>query len=296
VKIENLKSKIVNRKWFWFFLSYTRNVSLTLEGWVSVLAALEAGRRPILAVYFQRDKNLRGGDRVRAAAAKAGAEIKMATAEEIDVLAQGKSHGGVLALAGERRFQSLDELITSLSLHKGKGPGDGVESPVSSFQSPFIVMLDGVEDPFNYGQAIRALYAAGAHGLVVPERNWDTALAVVTRASAGASEYMPTARVADAKEAIAFFKARGFGVAATAKDPKSKSVYAVDLHGPLFMLIGGERRGLNAATLALCDVLLTIPYGRDFKAELDVTSSTAALAFEVMRQRVWPEHRQRSKR
>jgi 23S rRNA (guanosine2251-2'-O)-methyltransferase len=157
-------------------------------------------------------------------------------------------------------------------------------------------MLDGVEDPFNYGQAIRALYAAGAHGLVVPERNWDTALAVATRASAGASEYMPTARVADAKEAIAFFKARGFGVAATAKDPKSKSVYAVDLHGPLFMLIGGERRGLNAATLALCDVLLTIPYGRDFKAELDVTSSTAALAFEVMRQRVWPEHRQRSKR
>jgi 23S rRNA (guanosine2251-2'-O)-methyltransferase len=127
------------------------------------------------------------------------------------------------------------------------------------------------------------------HGLVVPERNWDTALNVVTRASAGASEYMPTSRVSDVKEAITFFKAHGFRVAATAKDSKSKSIYAVDLHGPLFMLIGGERRGLNAATLALCDMLLTIPYGRDFKAELDVTSSTAALAFEVMRQKVRSE-------
>lgn len=249
---------------------------LTLEGWVSVLAALEAGRRPISAIYLQRDKDLREGGSIQAAAAKKGVEIKLVSSEEIDALAQGKSHGGVLALAGERQYQTLDELI-------------------SGQKDAFIVMLDGVEDPFNYGQAIRALYAAGAHGLVVPERNWDTAINVVTRASAGASEYMPTARVADVKEAIAFFKAHGFRVAATAKQRNSKSVYAVDLHGPLFMLIGGERRGLNAATLALCDVLLSIPYGRDFKAELDVTSSTAALAFEVMRQRVWPERRHRAK-
>ena len=220
---------------------------------------------------------MRDAGKNRAAAANAGGEIKHVSADEIDSLAQGKSHGGVLAFAGERKFQTLDELITNNQF------------PVSSLQSPFIVMLDGVEDPFNYGQAIRALYAAGAHGLVAPERNWDTALAVVTRASAGASEFMPTARVRDIKEAIAFFKAHGFRIAATAKERNSKSVYAVDLHGPLFMLIGGERRGLNAATLALCDVLLSIPYGRDFKAELDVTSSTAALAFEVMRQRVWPQ-------
>lgn len=250
---------------------------LVLEGWVSVLAALEAGRRSISAVYLQSDKDLRDGSRIRAAAAKRGVEIKMASADDIDALAQGKSHGGVLAFAGERKFQTLDELITNNQF------------PISSLPSPFIVMLDGVEDPFNYGQAIRALYAAGAHGLVAPERNWDTALAVVTRASAGASEYMPTARVADVKEAIAFFKAHGFRIAATAKERNSKSIYAVDLHGPLFMLIGGERRGLNAAVLALCDVLLSIPYGREFKTELDVTSSAAVLAFEVMRQRIWPQ-------
>jgi 23S rRNA (guanosine2251-2'-O)-methyltransferase len=248
---------------------HTMPISLTLEGWVSVLAALEAGRRPVTAVYLQRDKDLREGGRIRSAAAKHGVEVKLVSAEEIDSIAQGKSHGGVLALAGERQYQSLDELIAVK-------------------QDAFIVMLDGVEDPFNYGQAIRALYAAGVHGLAVPERNWDTALSVVTRASAGASEYMPTARIADIKEGITFFKAHGFRVAATAKERKSQSIYSVDLRGPLFMLIGGERRGLNATTLALCDILLSIPYGRDFKAELDVTSSTAALAFEVMRQRSDP--------
>ncbi len=252
---------------------------LTLEGSISVLAALEAGRREIEAVYVQQDKDVRNLDRIERAARAKNIPLKQVAEAEISALVQGATHGGVLALAGERAFQTLDELVTNYQL-----PGP-----------PFIAMLDGVEDPFNYGQAIRALYAAGAHGLVVPERNWDTALGVVTRASAGASEYMPTARVADAKEAIAFFKSRGLRIAATAKDDKSKSLYSVDLHGPLFLLIGGERRGLNAATLALCDELLTIPYGRDFKADLDVTSSTAILAFEVMRQRVWPQRLRRAK-
>lgn len=239
---------------------------LTLEGWVSVLAALEAGRRPIEAVYLQEGKDIHAVARIRAAAQQRGVAVTMAPGAEIDALAHGASHGGVLALAGQRNFQSLDELIAK--------PGS------------FIVMLYGVEDPYNYGQAIRALYAAGADGLVVPERNWDTALGVVTRASAGASEYMPTARVADPSEAIAFFKAHGFRVAATAKEKRAATLYATDLRGALFMLIGGERRGLNAAALAACDLLLEIPYGRAFKAELDVTSSTAALAFEVMRQRI----------
>jgi 23S rRNA (guanosine2251-2'-O)-methyltransferase len=236
---------------------------LILEGWVSVLAALEAGRRPLSAIYVQQGKDVRGLDRISRAASAQGVQLQYVSETEIAAHAKGASHGGVVALAGERRFQSLEELAQ---------PGT------------FVAMLDGVEDPYNYGQAVRALYAAGANGLVVPPRNWDTALNVIARASAGATEHMPTAR-ADAAEAIAFFKTRGFRTAATAKERNSVSIYAADLRGALFLLIGGERRGLNAATLAACDLLLTIPYGREFKSELDVTSSTAALAFEIMRQR-----------
>jgi len=239
--------------------------TLVLEGWVSVLAALQAQRRSIEAVYVQHGKDVRNLGHIERLAAERQIAVRSVPAAEIDALALGSSHGGVLALADERRFELLEALAET--------PG-------------WVVMLDGVEDPYNYGQAIRALYAAGASGLVAPLRNWDTALNVVTRASAGASEHMPTAR-ADVLEALAFFKGRGYRCLAAAKQPGSTALYAADLRGPLFVLIGGERRGLNAAALAQCDELVSIPYGRDFKAELDVTSSTAAIAFEVMRQRAY---------
>ncbi|MEX2144387.1 MAG: RNA methyltransferase [Anaerolineales bacterium] len=241
---------------------------LHLEGSISVLAALEAGVRRIHAVYLQAGKEIRDVARIRAATKQRQLELNLVPGVELDALAQSHSHGGVLALAAARTYLPLEELA-------------------SDQPNPFIAMLYGVEDPYNFGQAIRALYAAGAHGLVVPARNWDSTLSVVTRASAGASEHMPTAQVSKLEEAITHFKGRGFTVASTAKDPKSVSLYATDLHGPLFVLIGGERRGLNAAALAACDLHLTIPYGRAFHGDLDVTSSTAALAFEVMRQRVW---------
>jgi 23S rRNA (guanosine2251-2'-O)-methyltransferase len=234
-----------------------------LEGWVSVLAALEAGRREISAVYIQQGKDVRGLGRIERAARERNVAVSFVPASEIEARAQGNSHGGALAVAGERRFESLEALAQ---------PG------------AFVAMLDGVEDPYNYGQAIRALYAAGADGLVAPLRNWDTALNVVTRASAGASEHMPMARAA-AEEALSFFKGRGFRCLATAKEGKSKSLYSASLQGAIFMLIGGEKRGLTAMALAQCDELINIPYGRAFEPSLDVTSSTAVLAFEVMRQR-----------
>src|SRR3972149_1989508 len=240
--------------------------SLILEGSLSVLAALEARVRQVHAIYLQQGKDLREAPRIRALAAERSIPLQSVPGSELETLAQGHSHGGVLATAGPRDFLTLAKLAAGLP-------------------NPFVAMLYGVEDPYNYGQAIRALYAAGAHGLVAPERNWDNALSVIARASAGASEYMPTAKVAKPEEAIAHFKARGFTVASTAKEPKAVSLYATDLHGPLFVLIGGERRGLGAAAPAACDLHLTVPYGRAFHADLDVTSSTAALAFEVMRQR-----------
>ncbi len=135
----------------------------------------------------------REAPRIRALASERGIPLHSVSGPELETLAQGRSHGGVLATAGPRDFLALDKLAAGIP-------------------NPFVAMLYGVEDPYNYGQALRALYASGAHGLVVPERNWDSALAVVTRASAGASQYMPTAKAATPEEAIAHFKGRGFTV------------------------------------------------------------------------------------
>jgi 23S rRNA (guanosine2251-2'-O)-methyltransferase len=100
------------------------------------------------------------------------------TADFIDARTGGQSHGGVVAEVGPRRFLPLADLLPSTNV-------------------PFIVMLDGIEDPFNFGQAIRALYAAGADGLVVRPRNWLSAAGIVARASAGTAELMPTGRGRD---------------------------------------------------------------------------------------------------
>jgi 23S rRNA (guanosine2251-2'-O)-methyltransferase len=239
---------------------------LTLEGHLSVLAALENLQRPIESVYLQQGKRIRSAAQLKRAAAARSVSVHEVPAAEIDDLSAGRTHGGVLALAGSRQYLSLGELV-------------------SDTPTPFVAMLDGVEDPFNFGQAIRALYAAGAQGLVLPPRDWENALNVVARASAGASERIPTARAADSLETVHFFKEHGYLAAAADKSAGSLSIYEADLAGPLFLLVGGERRGLPAATLKACDLLLRIPYARPFNPSLDVTSSTAAIAFEIMRQR-----------
>jgi 23S rRNA (guanosine2251-2'-O)-methyltransferase len=164
--------------------------SAILEGVLSVQAALEARSRDLRALYIRRDLRDYAVLKLVRAAAALGARVERVDAEAIDALAQGKSHGGVVAQVGPRQFTTLEALTADV-------------------ESPFIVMLDGVEDPFNFGQAVRAFYAAGASGWVLRPRNWMSAAGVVARASAGTSERMPTAIAETLQEAAVVFRARG---------------------------------------------------------------------------------------
>lgn len=237
-----------------------------LEGLLSVQAALEAESRPIHHIYLRRDLREPSHLRLAKLAAARGIAVERIDAADIDEQAQGKTHGGVLALVGDRQFVSLETLI---------------ENKVS----PCVVMLDGVEDPFNFGQAVRACYAAGIDGLVVRPRNWMSAAGVVARASAGASEWMPTAVAETAQDAADFFRKRGLKVAVT-DDKRATSIYETDLTQPLFLLIGGEKRGVTRSFADAADMRLTVPYGRAFGGSLGTTSATAAVVFEIMRQRM----------
>jgi 23S rRNA (guanosine2251-2'-O)-methyltransferase len=184
----------------------------------------------------------------------------------IDELAQGSSHGGVLAQVGPRRTVDLADLL----------PTTG--------EASFVVMIDGVEDPFNFGQSVRAIYAAGAHGLVVRPRNWMSAAATVARSSAGATERIPLAVAESAEAAAAFFRERGLTIACAVEE-RSVPIHAADLRGPLFLLIGGEKRGITRSFVEQADLRLRIPYGRAFDQSLGTTSAAAILAYEVLRQR-----------
>lgn len=235
-----------------------------LEGWLSVRAALIAGQRDVYEVLLEQGKQHPRLAALRRRAQAAGVPVRELKAEALAALASGTSHGGVLARVGERRYLPLEEL--------GVGPS-----------APFLAMLDGVEDPFNFGQALRALYAAGVHGLVLRSRNWLSAAATVGRASAGASELVRVAIADDDAVLAEAMAARGIQLVTTGL--KGTPLDASDLSGPLLLIIGGERRGVSRQLQRRAALTLTIPYGRDFRQALDVTSATAVIAFEVLRQR-----------
>lgn len=246
-----------------------------LEGEISITAALEANSRPIQRIAISTDKPRDDTRALEQLARKAGVPIERLPREKIDALANGKTHGGVLAAVGERRFLALEALLALSS-----GERDGRRE-----HAPFIVMLDGIEDPFNFGQAVRSLYAAGVHGLVVRPRNWLSAAGVVARASAGTSELMPTALADDPRAAADLFKQHGLRIATTARDRRAVSIYNVDLTLATFLVIGGEKRGISREFMDSADVLIKIPYRRRFPHSLGTVASTAVIAFEMMRQR-----------
>jgi 23S rRNA (guanosine2251-2'-O)-methyltransferase len=252
-----------------------------LEGEISVMAALSARHRNVHRIVLSSDKPREDVRALEALARAARVNVERASREQVDALAQGKTHGGVVAEVGERRFLSLEELLPRLMAHSGHKPP--ALSPEG--RGGLVVMLDGIEDPFNFGQAVRALYAAGVNGLVVRPRNWMSAAAVVARASAGAIELMPTALADDPQTAAAFFQQRGLLIAVTARDRRAVSIYDTDLTRPMFLVIGGEKRGISREFMAQAGLLLKVPYRRKFPHSLGTAASAAVIAFEVMRQR-----------
>lgn len=236
-----------------------------LEGAIAVKAAIEAQSREVKVVYIRKGKWRREVASVKKTAVSANIPVQMVDDAFINERASGKSHGGVLAQVGPRRFLQLSELL-------------GLSA------NPFIVMLDGIEDPFNFGQAVRTLYAAGVDGLVVRPRNWLTAVSVVGRSSAGASERMKMAVAETAVLAADYFKAQGLTIACTSRE-KATPLFSANLTQPLFLLIGGERRGITRSFLNASDLRIEIPYGRSFSQSLGTVASASVLGFELLRQR-----------
>ncbi len=231
-----------------------------LTGAISVEAALFAQRRDVHAIHVDETLDYRKVEPIRRLAKPRGLTLRKAPRRTLDALTGGQSHGGVIAEVGPRRFDVLDQLA-----------GD------------FIVMLDGVEDPFNFGQSVRALWAAGCDGLVVRERNWMSAAAVVTRASAGATELIPTAIAAAPDAAADHFKARGHTVAVAADRPGAANLFEVDWRRPTFLLLGGEKRGVKRAFLDRADLVFQIPYARDYDPSLGTVAAASVIAFDRLR-------------
>ena len=180
----------------------------------------------------------------------------------IDEMALGNSHGGILALCTSRDIPRLTKEDIS--------------------PRGFYCMIQGIEDPYNFGYALRSLYAAGADGIILPERNWMTAAGVVARASAGASELFKVYTAAP-DVCVSLFKDTSYRVVCA--DLRTDDVvYDADLSLPLLLLVGGERRGISRELLEKADLKVKITYGREFGASLSAASAATILGYEIFRQ------------
>ena len=255
-------------------MSTNREPTCQLEGARSILAALEADSRPVHALLMSTGSARRQAADVRARVGKFARardiRVQHMSAEQLDARVDGRTHGGLVALCGPRRYCSLSQLLAGQ-------------------QRPFLALLEGVEDPYNYGQALRSLYAAGAHGVIVGRRDWSSAAGIVGRASAGASERLRMARVEHPQQALDSCRRRGLTIACSSAEVSdherpSRSCYAADLTRPVLLVVGGEKRGIGGSLHARGDWLLRIPTAAA-GVSLGTAAATAVLAFEVRRQR-----------
>ena len=179
---------------------------------------------------------------------------------EIASLSIGASHGGIIAICKEREYPILS--------------ADDIK------ENGFYVMIEGIEDPYNFGYAMRSIYASGVDGLVLSKRNWLSASGVVCRSSAGASERANIYIAND--DFIELFKSKSYKIVC-ADIKNSISVYEADLSKPIFLIVGGEKRGISSSVLSKADQIVRIDYGREFSSALSAASASTILAFEVLR-------------
>ena len=209
---------------------------------------------------------------LRAIAEARGFTVTGVSAETIQEQTLGTTHGGLIACTTDRTLPSLSDAIAS-----GRIRSDG-----------FYTMIEGIEDPYNFGYAIRSLYACGCHGIIVPGRNWFSAAGVVARSSAGASERIPVYLTDHAMEAVDGFHSLGYSVVC-AEEKTEHTLGLCPIVLPVLLIVGGEKRGLSAQVVKAADLRVKIAYARPFRASLSAASATTMFAYEIARQNKIPE-------
>ncbi len=241
------------------------------EGIVSLRTLISASGgsndRLIKTVYYSTDRAKKEKKELSWLSHRAeelGFDIRITEPALIDEMATGNTHGGIIAECTDRTLLTTD--------------------PENVKDNGFYVMIEGIEDPYNFGYALRSLYAAGADGVILGKRNWMSAAGVVCRASAGASELIEVYSDESFENAVDVFKGKGYKVVC-ADIEDSVPIHEADLTRPILLVIGGEKRGISRSILEKADSIVRIDYGRDFDASLSAASAATVIGFEVLRQK-----------
>ena len=238
-----------------------------IEGRNAVIEALRAGRA-IDKIFIARgdvDKTL---GHIASKAREKGIVVVESDRRKLDFMSQTKAHQGVIAVCAVRDYCSIEDIL-ALAAERG--------------EPPFVIVCDEISDPHNLGAIIRTAECAGAHGVVIPKRRSVGLTAVVGKASAGALEYLPVARVSNISAAIRELKQRGVWVYGTAADADT-DLYHADLKGPAAIVIGNEGAGMSRLVAESCDLRVSIPMKGQISS-LNASAAAAILLYEAVRQR-----------
>ena len=228
-----------------------------------LLEILRAGSGRVQKVLIQNEKGHPKIFEITRLAKSRGIPLVTVPRRKLDLLAPG--HQGVLALLTAKEYSSVDDILTAAA-------------------SPFLVLLDEVEDPQNLGAIIRSAEAAGVDGLVLPERRSAGLTEVVATVSAGALAHLKVARVINLAQTMDELKRAGVWLVG-AEGGAPKPYYAFDYTLPVAIVLGSEAKGLRPLVRKKCDQVLSIPL-RGRVNSLNVASAAAVFLFEVLRQRL----------
>lgn len=175
-------------------------------------------------------------------------------------------HQGVVALVGELKYRDVDELL----------PAEG---------AALLIALDGVEDPRNLGAILRSAYLLGVHGVLIPEHRAAEVTAVATKASAGASELIPIAKVGNLVRALAELKEAGVWTVAVHDSPESRPIAELDASMPLCLVLGAEGTGVRPLVAKNCDFHAVIPMARSGVGSFNVSVAAAIATYDIVSRR-----------
>jgi len=241
--------------------------SSLLEGRNPVLEAYRAGKT-VDKLYILDGSREGSVLSIVREARKQGTLISFVKKEQLDRMSQTGAHQGVIAQVAAYKYAEVEDI-----LNKAENKGE----------APFIFILDEIEDPHNLGSMIRTADLCGAHGVIIPKRRSAGITPAAAKASAGAVNYVPVAKVSNIASTVEELKKKGIWAVCAAMD--GDVMYSADLTGPIALVIGNEGSGVSRLVREKCDMCVSIPMKGNIDS-LNASAACAVLAFEIVRQRM----------
>ena len=237
-----------------------------IEGRNPVIEALKNGRE-IEKLMVNKSSKEGSIKKILAMAKDRGIVIQQVDRHKLDELSQSHSHQGVIAMTSEYKYYDLDEIL---------------EIPKKRGEDAFFIILDGITDPHNLGSIMRTADAVGAHAIIIPKRRSVNITPIVSKASAGAVEYVPVCKVTNIVNTIKTLKENNIWIAAV--DMGGETFYKQNLSGNLCLVIGSEGNGISRLVKENCDFTVSMPMSGNVTS-LNASVACGILLYEVYRQR-----------